>query len=162
RKWQFRVGRYPELFCSGDRLMHELTIALNYATHTAGLDSALRPGLSGKLIGVSTYGPITPISIWMDDSATNAEDATATTIAAAHDPALLAVDKTDIQANGTDTATITVTAPKPGAAAVTLTVNGTDYPITLANGVGRETITALDPGPITASVKNPSNRSTDQ
>ena len=45
----------------------------------------LKTGLPGKVIGVSTYGPLRPISIWMDDSALPADDTAALNIAAAHE-----------------------------------------------------------------------------
>lgn len=116
----------------------------------------------GKFGAVSTYGPARPISLWLDDSASAADQTTAANLAAAHDPVHLSIDKTTITANGTDAATVTVRAGKPGAAAVTLLINGaTDWPIPLTNGVGTDTLTALDAGTITITVKNPANRSTD-
>lgn len=125
------------------------------------LHAALKAALGSKCFGLSTYGAGRDISIWMDDSAVQADLDSAAAIAAAHDPVSLSADKTTILANGTDAATVTVRAPKPGAAAVTLLVNGVDWPIALTNGVGSDTLTALDPATITISVKNPSNRSTD-
>lgn len=117
----------------------------------------------GKFGGVSTYGPARPISLWLDDSASGADETTAASLTAAHDPVHLSVDKATITANGTDAATVTVRAGKPGAAAITLLVNGvTDWPIALTGGVGTDTLTALDAGTITITVKNPANRSTDQ
>lgn len=115
----------------------------------------------GKFGGVSTYGAARPISLWLDDSASAADETTAANLAAAHDPVHLSIDKTTILANGTDAATVTVRAGKPGAAAVTLLVNGVDWNITMANGLGVDTLTSLDPVVITISVKNPDNRSTD-
>lgn len=147
--------------------MHQLNVTLPYV-HIGAISNILT---GGKIIGFSDYGDRTrPISIWMDDSATGADDSAAIALANAHDPVSLSVDKTSIQANGTDVATITVNAPKQGAAAVTITVTVTspggsvssvDVPITLTNGVGSDTITSLDPCTITVTVKNPSNRSTD-
>lgn len=116
----------------------------------------------GKFGGVSTYGAHRPISLWLDDSAVQADLDSAAALAAAHDPVTITVDKTTIVANGTDAATVTVRAPKPGAAAVTLQINGvTDWPIALTNGVGTDTLTALDAGVITITCKNSSNRTTD-
>lgn len=130
--------------------------------HDSALDQALKTALPGKCFGLSTYGDISrPISIWLDDSATGSDQTTATNTATAHDPVFLSVDKTSIVANGTDTATITVKAPKVGAAAITLIVNGADVPVSLSSGVGTVSITSLDKTTITATVKSPANRSTD-
>lgn len=125
------------------------------------LHAALKAALGAKCYGISTYGAGRDISIWLDDSAVQTDLDSAAAIAAAHDPVTLSVDKTTILANGTDAATVTVRAPKPGAAAVTLTVNGVDWPIALTNGVGSDTLVSLDPATITITVKNGSNRSTD-
>jgi hypothetical protein len=141
--------------------MKELNATLTNV-HPGALDAALRAALPGKVLGVSTYGPARPVSIWLDDSTTPSEETTAANTANAHDPVFLSADKTAIQANGTDTATITVSAPKPGAAAVTLLVAGSAVPVTLAGGVGAIQITSADPVSIPVSVQNPSNRSTDQ
>lgn len=141
--------------------MQEVNATLT-AWQTDVLDAALKAALGAKCYGLSTYGPGRDISIWLDDTAVQADKDSAAALAAAHDPVSITVDKTTILANGTDAATVTVRAPKPGAAAVTLLVNGvTDWPITMANGLGVDSLTSLDPVTITISVKNPANRSTD-
>ena len=131
------------------------------AWHEKALHAALKAALNSKCFGLSTYGPGRDISIWLDDSAGQADLDSAAALAAAHDPVYLTVDKTTITANGTDAATVTVRAGKPGAAAVTLLVNGVDWNITVTDGVGSDSLTSLDPVTITISVKNPANRSTD-
>lgn len=153
--------------------MHDVNVSIPYLNN-GGLTATLTQALGALVIGVSgpvATSPAVPnIRIHMDNAAQPADDATATNLANAHDPVFLLVDKVAINANGADTATISVRAPKPGAAAVTLTIvttspNGTvtsqDDPITLVGGVGSETITALDPCTITVTVKNAANRSTD-
>lgn len=137
--------------------MHDLSF--DGSIHLPALDSQLRQALGNLLIGVSTGNGM--VWVHMDDSTTPADDAVATSLANAHDPVFLSADKSTIRADGADIATVTIKAPKPGAAAVTLTINGTDYPVTLVNGVATEPITALDPTAISIAVKNPANRSTD-
>ncbi len=132
------------------------------AVHIGALDATLKAAVPGKVIGVSTYGPDRPISIWMQDSATPSDETTLTTLAAAHDPVYLSVDKPAITADGSDTATITVNASKPGAAPVSLLVAGVVVPVTLVNGIGTVTITSADPASIPISVQNAANRTTDQ
>lgn len=129
--------------------------------HESALDAVLGAALGSKCFGLSTYGPGRDISVWLSDDAAQADLDTAAALAAAHDPVHLSVDKTTILANGTDAATVTVHAPKAGAAAVVLLVNGVDWAIALTDGVGSDTITSLDPVTITVTVKNPANRSTD-
>src|SRR4051794_36039761 len=119
--------------------------AYGYNIQTGALDTALKTALPGKVIGVSTYGPSRPISIWMDDSALPADDTAALNIAAAHDPVFLAVYKGTIAADGIDAATITISAPKASAAGVTLLVNGSAVPVTLSSGSGSVQITSADP-----------------
>ncbi len=141
--------------------MQEINATLT-AWREEALHAALKTALGAKCYGISTYGPGRDISIWLDDTAVQADKDSAAALAAAHDPVFLSVDKTTITANGTDAATVTVRAGKPGAAAVTLLVNGaTDWAFTLTDGVGSDTLTAIDPATITISVKNPDNRSTD-
>jgi hypothetical protein len=79
----------------------------------------------------------------------------------AHDPVILSVDRTSIPADGATEAVVTVRAPKPGAAAVSLLVAGSPIAVTLTNGVGTIRITSADPASIPVSVQNPANRSTD-
>lgn len=85
---------------------------------------------------------------------------------AAQDPVYIYSDKTLMLADNIERCTITVTAPKPGAAPVVLqvSVNGgilVDFPIPLTGGIGSDYFTAKDPGTITVTVKNGSNRSAD-
>lgn len=141
--------------------MQEVNATLT-AWREEALHAALKAALADKCYGISTYGPGRDISIWMDDTAAQADLDSAAALAAAHDPVFLSVDKTTITANGTDAATVTVRAPKPGAAAVTLLINGvTEWTFTLTDGVGTDTLTALDAGIITLTCKDSSNRTTD-
>ncbi len=141
--------------------MRELNMTLD-AVHPAALDAALRAALPGKVVGVSTYDPARPISIWLDDSATPDDEASAASLAAAHDPIFLSADRQNIAADGSDAASLTVSAPKPDAAPVTLLVAGTVVPVTLTDGVGTLSIVSADPTTIAVSVQNAANRSTDQ
>jgi hypothetical protein len=141
--------------------MRELNATLDIV-HTGALDAALKAAVPGKVIGVSTYGPGRPISIWVQDSTSPAEEAALTAVVAAHDPVSLTVDKPLITADGSDTATVTVSTPKPGAASVSLVIAGGVVPVTLVNGVGTVTITSVDPAAIPISIQNAANRSTDQ
>lgn len=82
------------------------------------------------------------------------------------DPVYVTCDKSRIKADDTERCTITVTAPKPGAAAVVLSIscNGSaplDFPVSLAGGVGSDFFTCKDPASITIRVKNGANRSVD-
>lgn len=141
--------------------MQEINATLT-AWREEALHAALKTALGAKCYGISTYGPGRDISIWLDDTAAQADLDTAAALAAAHDPVSITVDKTTILANGADAATVTVRAGKPGAAAVTLLINGvTDWAFTLTDGVGTDTLVSLDPATITLTVKNGSNRSTD-
>lgn len=102
----------------------------------------------------------------MDDTAQPADDTAALNLAAAHDPVFLSADKTTIQANGTDLATITVNAPKSGAAPVTVVCTPTAGPqvteaVPLVAGVGTMQFKSSVQGSYTLTVQNPSNRSTD-
>lgn len=127
-----------------------------------GLDAALKSALPvGKVLGVQTYGPTRPISIWMDESTLQADRDTALTITATHDPVFLSVDKPKIKADNADITTISVSAPKPGAAAVTLLIGSNAVPVTLTNGEGSVQVTSAAPASITVSVQNPQNRTTD-
>jgi hypothetical protein len=141
--------------------MRELNMTLG-AVHPAALDAALRAALPGKAVGVSTYDLARPISIWLDDTATPDDEASAAALADAHDPVFLSADRQSITADGSDPANLTVTAPKPGAAPVTLLVAGTAVPVTLTDGVGVLSIVSTDPTTITVSVQNAANRSADQ
>ena len=141
--------------------MRELNLTLA-AVHIGALDVALRAALPGQIVGLSTYGTDRPLSIWLADSASQADQTAAAANATAHDPVFLSADKTDIAADGLDTATITVQAPKPGAAPVSLLIGGVAVPVSLTNGVGTVTIRSSDPAIVAISVQNPQNRTADQ
>lgn len=141
--------------------MRELNAILD-TVHTGALDSALKATVPGKVIGVSTYGPGRPISIWVQDSTSPTDEAALNAVVSAHDPVSLTVDKLIIIADSADTATVTVSAPKPGAAPVSLMIAGAIVPVPLVNGVGTVTITSADPASIPVSVQNAANRTTDQ
>jgi len=95
--------------------MREVNVVLGQID-TGALDLALRAALAEKILGVSTYGVDRPISIWLDESADDADAAAVEGVAAAHDPVFLAADKTSIAAGEADMATISVSALKSGAA----------------------------------------------
>lgn len=132
------------------------------------LQDALAAALPGKINGLKDFGDgITPMDVLFNGvkvTLSPADETTAQGIASAHDPVFLAVDKTVILANDTDVFTVTVTAPKPGAAPVSLAVsiNGNApsvVPVALSGGVGAVQFTSKDQCVITVSVQNPSNRS---
>jgi hypothetical protein len=140
--------------------MREVNLTLA-SIHSDALTVAIRSALgANKALGISTYGSSRPISIWLADTATPPDDQQAAAVALAHDPVFLSVDKGHIAADGIDTATIHVFAPKPGAA-VTLLIGNTPVPVTLTGGMGSITIVSIDPATIPVSVQNPANRSTD-
>lgn len=140
--------------------MREINVSIANI-HPGGLDVALKAALAAKCFGLSTYGPARPISIWLDDSTTGADDTTAQNIINAHDPVFLNVDRTTIKADNADTATITISAPKANAAPVTLLIGGNAVLVALTNGVGTLQITSAAPTIITISVQNPQNRTSD-
>lgn len=139
--------------------MREVTVDTG-RIHAAALDAALKAALPGKVVGLSSYGDARPVSIWLDDSVSAGEQVTAMGTAQAHDPVFLNVDKTVIEGDGVDTATITINAPKVGAAAVVLMIDGTAVPVALTNGVGSLPISS-DPAVIQVTVQNPQNRTMD-
>src|SRR5579871_4245194 len=131
------------------------------------LDQAIRAAIApNMLLGVNaasagvTNGKATPAfsSVMIDDATSAADQNTASTIMTAHDPVFLAVDKPSIKSDNVDAATITISAPKPGAAAVTLRIGGSAMPVTLTNGVGSVQVTSAAPASIAVSVQNPQNR----
>lgn len=138
--------------------------------HTQALQNALSSTLGALSTGVTTARDqqVNGVMLSFADQAQPADITNAQAIAAAHDPVFLSADKTSIQANGTDTVTILVQAPKQGAVPVTLSVsNGSSSsdwgPFTLnQSGAGSDTFVATDPGVYVITVKNPANRSTDQ
>ena len=141
--------------------MRELNVSLPNL-HDGALDFALRAALPAKTLGLSTYGPQRPISIWLVDATTADDDSTAQSVVAAHDPVFLVTDKTSIATDGIDAATVGVFAPRLDAAPVTLLVNGSVVPVNLIAGAGSVQITSLDAQTITVQLQNPANRSTDQ
>jgi hypothetical protein len=163
--------------------MREIVITVDFL-HIAALDAALKSALPGKVPGLSapigangqvlsrsnpdssgnTTLTLGQVRLHLEDAATPADETTASDLALAHDPVFLSVDKTTITAANppTDMATVTVRAPKPEAAPVTLLVAGAPVPVTLVGGVGTVTISSADPASIAVSVQNPANRSTDE
>lgn len=140
------------------------SIVLPYRIHLFALDLALRSALPGKFSGASTY-MVAPPDVFLTNTFTEADQPTLDATVAAHDPVFITLSKTAIRADGLDSVTVTVTAPKPGAAAVILLVTSsagvTEWPFTLVNGAASDTLTALDPDLLTLSLKTPANRSTD-
>jgi hypothetical protein len=141
--------------------MREYNVTLDIEVNPGGLDAALRSALGSLVNGLSTYGPTRPTSIWLDDAATSGDDTTASTVATTHDPVFLSAERLTIPADGTTAATITVRAPRSGAAPVVLLVAGVAVPVTLTAGVGTINITSADPALIEVSVQNAANRSSD-
>jgi hypothetical protein len=159
--------------------LHSLITAIPFI-HSLALDAAIRSALGAKFLGLRaalnssntpTFSPSSnvagAINLDMADAALSADDTTATNLAATHDPVFLSVSKTSIIADGIDSATITITAPKSGAAVVTLICNGpnglsqTISPV-LSGGVATDTFQTNIAGTYTITVQNPANRSTDQ
>jgi hypothetical protein len=147
--------------------MKELNVTLT-SVHPAALEAALQAALPGRVSGFSSYGLLRPISIWLDDSATTADEAVAVASAKAHDPVFLAADRpleagrVLIQADATDKVMITVSAPRADAAAVVLLIAGVPVPVALSGGIGAIQIASADPASVLIEVQHPSNRSTDQ
>ena len=149
----------------------------------AALQAAIVASLGAKFIGVNSAQdanrvPITwtpgnpPVQnngtcyLIMDDTAQPSDDATAQSLATAHDPVFLSVDRASIPSDNTTPATVTVRAPKVGAAAVTLSISApggqtVTQLVTMVAGVGTVAITSPISGAINVSVQNPSNRSAD-
>lgn len=138
--------------------------------HTVALSNALKAALAAAVDGISVYGPSRPIDmLWLGNAAilTAPQEVTAQAIFDAHDPVFLTVDKTSVLADGTDTAIISVSAPKVGAAGVTLICTKPDggtvtQVISMTNGAGSTTFQTSLAGPYTITLQNPSNRTTDQ
>ncbi len=163
--------------------MREIQVTIDFL-HLSAFDTALKAALPGKVLGVSapiaangqvlsrsnpdgnasTVITLGQVHVHLDDSATAADETAIASIAQAHDPVFLSVDKTAIAAANppTDAATVTIRAPKAGAAPVTLLVAGSPVPVTLVGGVGTLAISSADPASIAVGVQAPANRSTDQ
>jgi hypothetical protein len=140
--------------------MFEYTIPMTVKPHPGAIDNELRTQLGNEFISGSSTGYY-GLRVNFYDTPDMARMALADAIAAAHDPVFLSVDKQLILADGLDEATVTVRAPKPGAAAVSLLVDGVAYPVTLTDGAGTFTIASSDPLTFEVSVANPENRSAD-
>jgi hypothetical protein len=143
-------------------MSHELAISINNLSFSA-LNTALIAS-SSKFQGLTVVqngGAVVSARITVDDSAIAADETAMLGAVSAHDPVFLSVDKATITADGVDAATITVSAPKQGAAAVTLLVNGSPVPVTLTAGIGTIQISSADPATITVSAQTPANRTTD-
>ncbi len=129
------------------------------AIHPAALTQALQDTLGAdRAFGVSTYGAGRPFSAWL---ASYDDEAAAIVVITTHDPVLLTVNKTTIDADGADTAVLTVRTYRADAEPVTVLVNDTPVAVTLVDGVGTLEITSDDPTVITLAVQNPDNRTTD-
>lgn len=143
-----------------------LNTAFTFTPNLDALNAAVVGALPTKVDSFQTYGderPFTFLLVGIPVTFSPADEVTVQGILNAHDPVFLTVDKVQVQANDVDTFTVTVNAPRPGAAPVSLTVsvNGgvaVVVPVTLTNGVGTSSFTAKDPGTITIAVQNPGNR----
>lgn len=137
--------------------------------HTMALSNALVAALPGVIDSISAYGgnrSITLLLAGQEAILTAPQEVTAQGIFDAHDPVFLSIDKTTVQADGSDQATITVTAPKPGAAAITLVCTKPDgstvtQAVALTAGVGTTTFKTTLEGTYTITLQNASNRTTD-
>lgn len=144
------------------------TTLANY--QLGALSNAIKAALPSAVDGLSAYGPNRAIDMLYQGNIatlTAPQETTAQGIFDAHDPVYLTVDKNSVIADGTDTATITVTAPKVGAAAITLVCTKPDGTtttdlITMTNGVGTTTFKTSLAGAYTITLQNPTNRTTDQ
>lgn len=135
----------------------------------AALSAALAAALPGVVDSISTFGPTRPIIMYLlgnEPVLTAPQQATAQGVFDAHDPVFLSVDKKSVAADGTDQITITVSAPKPGAAAITLICTKPDggtvtQSVSLTAGVGTTTFKTRVPGDYTITLQSPANRTTD-
>jgi hypothetical protein len=137
--------------------------------NTPALHSALVTALPGVVDSISAYGPDRPIDLWLAGQGailSAPQQVTAQGIFDNHDPVFLSANKTIIQADGTETVTITVSAPKQGAAATTVICTKPDgttltQAVALTLGVGTTTLKTKIEGTYTITLQNPSNRTTD-
>lgn len=146
--------------------MAELRFRLPTLVNTSGLDAALRAVLNSKCTGVSTYIEPGLVSVWLTDAATGDDAAAARVICGQHDPAFLTVDQATIPADGVTTATITVSAPRDGAAPIVLVCtlpsgNQQSQAVALSGGVGSVGFNTVIPGVYTFTLQNPQNRTGD-
>lgn len=133
------------------------------------LSSALKTALPDAIDAVSAYGADRAMDLYLlgvPAVLTAPQETTTQDIFDDHDPVFLTIDKTEIEADGTDQATITVTAPKPGAAAIVLVCTKPDgttvtESVSLVSGVGTTTFKTKVEGIYTITLQNPSNRTTD-
>ena len=124
---------------------------------TLALDAALRAVLGEAMTGISVGAQDAEgrcLRVHYVDLPTPEQEAAALAVVAAHDPVFLSVDKTTIQADGVDEATITVRAASP----VTLLVADVVVVVELENGVGEVGITSADPRTIFIRVQDADNR----
>jgi hypothetical protein len=146
----------------------ELQVLLPYMVSPQGLDAALRAAIGPSVQGLSTYGKVSrPVSVWFDDGTPKAVLDSAQAVVQAHDPVFLTADKTVVNADGVDIATIAVAAPKTGAAPVTIQCKKPDGTtitqlVTFAGGLGTIPFRTALPGDYVISVLNPGTRTTDQ
>jgi hypothetical protein len=84
RQWDWLAGHYSDLCSNRGGLMKEYqTLKVVNAKQLGG---ELRAALPERIVGVSTYGPDVPISVWLDDATTDNELATVAAVVAAHVP----------------------------------------------------------------------------
>lgn len=141
--------------------MQELTLNLPFPPNPGGLDAALRAAFGARVLGLSTYGPKRPISIWFDDDVTEKELARAEVIAQEHDPVFLTVDTPNLEADGETLATVTVYVPHNPSGTITLLVNGVEKSVQISNNEGVYQFVAADPQDIEISLKESANRTGD-
>jgi hypothetical protein len=125
------------------------------------LHNALSLAVGPNFIGISTNAELTEIRVHSEQALSQQEESDAQATIDNHDPVYLFVDTTQIDADGIDIATVTVQSPKPGAAGVTLDINGQSEVVTMIDGVGTVEITAIDPVTIEVTIINAENRTTD-
>jgi hypothetical protein len=108
------------------------------------------------ITGISTKP--TECIVHFADTPTEQNLIDAQAIVTAHDPVFLTVDKLTLIPDESDTVLISVSAPKTGAAAVTLVIGMDEVAVTMADGAGSVELTALDAGTIDVTVKTGTNR----
>lgn len=148
--------------------MKALEFSVQLISITA-LDASIRASVP-SFLGLST-GVGIPSIAYMQDSVTPAEEASVGSLLSAHDPVFISTDKAVIYANGIDTATISVSAPKAGAAGVTLVITQLNndgvviqtitQAVTMFGGAGTVQFKTQIYGTYTVAVQNGSNRCAD-
>lgn len=140
--------------------MITITSTINPPVNLFALQTAARTQFGSVYIDSNNTDFGTTWTVYLSNTVANAA-AQWDAIMQGHDAVFISADKTQITADDTDFATITVKAPKPGAASVRLLVNGTPVPVSLVAGAGIIQLTSKDAGSIVVSVENPANRCLD-